>query len=151
MRDAYPHAVMVHLPVHVSWLNQIEVVFSVIARKVITLADLTSSDALAARFLAFQDRYNKAATPFGWKFSRADLDDLCRRIGADHTGLMASPPASTKTSLGQKLRARARERWPQLADVDGRFHGKFAYITGQLPDGTRLPWCRLRYAGYASA
>jgi hypothetical protein len=36
---------------------------------------------------------------------------------------MASPPASTKTSLGQKLRARARERWPQLADVSVRFHG----------------------------
>jgi hypothetical protein len=41
--------------------------------------------------------------------------------------------------------------WPQLADVDVRFHAKFAYITGQLPDGTRLPLCRLRYVGYASA
>jgi len=82
MRDAYPHAVMVHLPVHASWLNQIEVVFPVIARKVITPADFTSSDALAARLLAFQDRYNKTATPSGWTFSRADLDDLCRRIAA---------------------------------------------------------------------
>ncbi|HZR53678.1 MAG TPA: hypothetical protein VFB06_29745 [Streptosporangiaceae bacterium] len=63
---------------------------------------------------------------------------------------MASPPASTRTSLGQKLRARARERWPQLASVDVRFHGKCAYITGQLPDGTSLPLCRLRYAGSAS-
>ena len=64
---------------------------------------------------------------------------------------MAVPPASAKTSPGQKLRARARERWPQLSGVGVRFHGKFAYITGQLPDGTRLPLCRLRYAGYASA
>jgi len=63
---------------------------------------------------------------------------------------MASPPASTKTSLGQKLRARARERWPQLAGVDVRFRGKFAYVTGQLPGGQDLPLCRLRYAGYAS-
>jgi len=63
---------------------------------------------------------------------------------------MASPPASTKTSLGQKLRARARERWPQLAGIDVRFHGKFAYVSGHLPDSTRLPLCRLRYAGYAS-
>jgi hypothetical protein len=63
---------------------------------------------------------------------------------------MASPPASTKTSLGQKLRARARERWPQLAGVTVRFRGKFAYVTGQLPDGQDLPLCRLRYAGYAS-
>jgi hypothetical protein len=63
---------------------------------------------------------------------------------------MASPPASTKTSLGQKLRARARERWPQLTTVTVRFRGKFAYVTGQLPDGQDLPLCRLRYAGYAS-
>ena len=63
---------------------------------------------------------------------------------------MASPPASTKTSLGQKLRARARDRWPQLAGVDVRFRGKFAYVTGKLPDGSELPLCRLRYAGYAS-
>ena len=63
---------------------------------------------------------------------------------------MASPPASTKTSLGQKLRARARERWPQLTGVDVRFHGKFACVTGQLPDATTLQLCRLRYTGYAS-
>jgi hypothetical protein len=64
---------------------------------------------------------------------------------------MASPPDSTRTSLGQKLRARARERWPQLAAVDVRFHGKFAYVTGTLPDGQVLPLMRLRYAGYASS
>jgi len=63
---------------------------------------------------------------------------------------MASPPPSTKTSLGQKLRARARERWPQLTSVDVRFRGKFAYVTGHLPSGQHLPLCRLRYAGYAS-
>jgi len=63
---------------------------------------------------------------------------------------MASPPASTKTSLGQKLRARARERWPELAGVTVRFRGPFAYVTGQLPDGQELPLCRLRYVGYAS-
>ena len=63
---------------------------------------------------------------------------------------MASPPASTKTSLGQKLRARARQRWPQLAGVEVRFRGQFAYVTGKLPDGSELPLCRLRYGGYAS-
>jgi hypothetical protein len=63
---------------------------------------------------------------------------------------MASPPASTKTSLGQKLRERARQRWPQLTDVGVRFRGQFAYVTGTLPDGSELPLCRLRYGGYAS-
>jgi hypothetical protein len=63
---------------------------------------------------------------------------------------MASPPPSTKTSLGQKLRARARARWPQLTGIDVRFRGNFAYVTGHLPGGQNLPLCRLRYVGYAS-
>jgi hypothetical protein len=63
---------------------------------------------------------------------------------------VATPPASTKTSLGQKLRERASQRWPQLDGVEVRYRGKFAYVSGVLPGGQQLPLCRLRYAGYAS-
>jgi hypothetical protein len=63
---------------------------------------------------------------------------------------MAKPPESTKTSLRLKLAARAAERWPQLAGVSVRWHGQFAYVSGQLPDGTELPLFRLRYADSAS-
>ena len=63
---------------------------------------------------------------------------------------MAAPPASTKTSLQQRLSARARERWPELAGVDVKFRGAFAYVTGRLPDGETLPLMRLRYGGYAA-
>jgi hypothetical protein len=80
MRDAYPNAVMVHLPVHASWLNQIEIVFSVIARKVLTPADFPDGGALAARLAAFETRYNATARPFDWKFTRAGLDELICRI-----------------------------------------------------------------------
>ena len=62
---------------------------------------------------------------------------------------MAKPPESTKTSLRQRLTARARDRWPQLTDVLVRYRGPFAYIDGQLRDGTTLPLCRLRYGGSA--
>ena len=48
---------------------------------------------------------------------------------------MAAPPASTKTSLQQRLSARARERWPELAGIDVKFRGEFAYVTGRLKDG----------------
>ena len=64
---------------------------------------------------------------------------------------MAKPPESTKTSLRQRLAARARERWPRLAGITVRYHGEFAYVAGQLPDGTALPLCRLRYAGSATS
>jgi hypothetical protein len=63
---------------------------------------------------------------------------------------MARPPESTKTSLCQRLTARARERWPQLSGITVRYHGEFAYVAGQLPDCTILPLMRLRYAGSAS-
>jgi transposase len=82
MAAAWPNAVLVHLPVHASWLNQVEVVFSVIQRKVIKPADVGDSDALAARLAAFEHRYNATARPFDWKFTRAGLNDLCRRIEA---------------------------------------------------------------------
>jgi hypothetical protein len=62
---------------------------------------------------------------------------------------MAKPPESTKISLRQRLTAHARDRWPQLTDVLVRYRGAFAYVDGQLPDGTTLPLCRLRYGGSA--
>jgi hypothetical protein len=58
-------------------------------------------------------------------------------------------PESTKTSLGQRLRAQARQRWPALARVQVRFRGGFAYVDGELQGGELLPLCRLRYAGSA--
>jgi hypothetical protein len=59
-------------------------------------------------------------------------------------------PDSTKTSLHQRLLDRTRERWPQLARVDVRFRGRFAYVDGELRDGEVFPLCRLRYSGSAS-
>ena len=64
---------------------------------------------------------------------------------------MATPPASTKTSLGQRLSTRARDRWPALHSVEVRLRSQYAYVDGHLPDGEILPLCRLRYAGSASS
>jgi hypothetical protein len=64
---------------------------------------------------------------------------------------MAIPPASTKSSLGQRLSQRARERWPDLKQVTVRFRGQFAYVDGHLADGEVLQLCRLRYGGYANS
>ena len=59
-------------------------------------------------------------------------------------------PESTKTSLGQRLRQRQRDRWPSLASVAVRVRGRFAYVDGELHTGEVLPLCRLRYSGSAS-
>jgi hypothetical protein len=63
---------------------------------------------------------------------------------------MAAPPASTKTSLQQRLSARTRERWPELAGIDIKFQGEFAYVTGRLKDDDTQPLMRLRYGGSAA-
>jgi hypothetical protein len=80
MRQAWPTARLVHLPVHASWLNQIEIVFSIIQRKVIKPADFADLDALAHRLCRFEDRYNETATPFDWRFTTADLTAMLERV-----------------------------------------------------------------------
>jgi transposase len=82
MQQAWPNAQLVHLPIHASWLNQIEIVFSIIQRKVIKPVDFADLDALAARLTAFEPRYNATATPFDWRFTRTDLTALLARIDA---------------------------------------------------------------------
>ncbi len=62
---------------------------------------------------------------------------------------MPKVPESTKSSLGYKLRAQARERWPQLADVEVTHRAGFAYVSGVTADGEELRLCRLRYGGSA--
>jgi hypothetical protein len=71
---------LVHLPVHASWLNQIEIYFSVVQRKVLAPNDFTDLAEVEARLLAFQRRYEQTAAPFDWHFTRSDLDRLLRRL-----------------------------------------------------------------------
>lgn len=58
-------------------------------------------------------------------------------------------PVSTKTSLPQRLRERARQNWPQLTGIDVRYRGTFAYVTAELTDGEQVALMRLRYTGSA--
>jgi len=77
---AHPNAIMIHTPLHASWLNQIEIFFSVIQKKVVTPNDFASLEQLSATLLGFVDRYNRTARPFSWKFTASDLHDLMDRI-----------------------------------------------------------------------
>jgi hypothetical protein len=69
----HEHAMAIHLPIHASWLNQIELYFSILERKALTPRDFNSADEMAERILAFEDRFNQHAQPFTWKFSADDL------------------------------------------------------------------------------
>jgi transposase len=82
LAEAFPNTVMIHTPVHASWLNQIEIYFSVVQRKLLTPDNFASLDTLAEQLTAFEARYNHAAQPFDWRFNRDDLDSLLARIAA---------------------------------------------------------------------
>jgi hypothetical protein len=82
MRQAWPRAELVHLPVHASWLNQVEIYFSIVQRKVVTPNDFTSLRELEERRLAFQVRYERTPKPFQWAFTRVDLANLLTKLKA---------------------------------------------------------------------
>ena len=60
---------MIHTPVHASWLNQAEIVFSIVQKKILSPNDFATTAQLAATLLAFIDRYNHSAQPFNWKLT----------------------------------------------------------------------------------
>lgn len=80
LRAKWPNIVLVHTPVHASWLNQIEVYFSIVQRKLLIPADFDSLAALTRGLMAFQARYQRAAQPFKWTFTRRDLHVLLTKL-----------------------------------------------------------------------
>ncbi len=107
LAEQYPNAVMVHTPVHASWLNQIEIYFSIVQRKALTPNDFTDIDQVIARLAAFETRYNRTARPFKWKFTTAHLDDLPTKLD-NHKQPDPTPRSITPTNLRMRPL-----RWPR--------------------------------------
>lgn len=63
----------VPLPIHASWLNQAEIYFSILQRKVLTPMEVTDWEMLPQRMLDFQEYYRPPPNPYSWKFTAADL------------------------------------------------------------------------------
>ena len=80
LQGPWPTLIPVFTPIHASWLNQIEIYFSIVQRKVLTPADFADLAALEAGLLTFQHRYEAAARPFEWTFTRQNLADLLTRL-----------------------------------------------------------------------
>ena len=82
LRDKWPKAILIHTPVHASWLNQIEIYFSIVQRKILTPNDFSSLAELEQRLIAFQRRYERTASPFKWAFTRCDLHSLLTKVNS---------------------------------------------------------------------
>ena len=109
MAKAWPNAHLIHLPAHASWLDQAEIYFSVVQRKVLTPNDFTDLDQIRDRLAAFETRYNAIARPFNWKFTRTDLDDLLHRIDA-HDKTRAPRPGSMNPTPDELTGETTKER-----------------------------------------
>lgn len=80
LQTRWPKIVLVHLPIHASWLNQIEIYFSIMQRKVVTPNDFPSLEALTETMINFQKRYEAIAKPFERKFTRVNLSTMLPKL-----------------------------------------------------------------------
>jgi hypothetical protein len=80
LRSWYENAIAIQLPVHASWLNQIEIYFSIVQRKVLTPNDFINPDEVQQRVLKFESYYAQVAKPFHWQFTTKDLEEWYERL-----------------------------------------------------------------------
>lgn len=90
----YPNAIQIHTPVHASWLNQVEIIFSILQRKVLTPNDFNDLIALQMAIYEFEDLYNEIAKPFKWKYTKDDLKKTLEKIEAKAAEATALPRAA---------------------------------------------------------
>ena len=75
LTDASHRIRFVYVPKHTSWLNQIEIWFSILVRRVIKRGDFTSAEDLRGKILAFIEYFNRTlAKPFKWTFTGRPLN-----------------------------------------------------------------------------
>jgi len=80
LQTTYPTLVPVHAPIHASWLNQIEIYFSILQRKALTPNDFSSLADVEDRLLGFERYYESIATPIDWRFTKYDLEALLAKL-----------------------------------------------------------------------
>ena len=85
LEGRWPNLRLIHLPIHASWLNQIEIYFSILQRKLLQPNDFADLASLERAILDFERYYAQIAEPFEWRFTHADLDRLLTRIASEET------------------------------------------------------------------
>jgi len=71
--DEHPHVHLHFTPTHASWLNQVELFFSILERRLLRRGEFESVDHLADRIISFIKDYNRKAAPFRWTYDGRPL------------------------------------------------------------------------------
>ena len=110
LTEAFPTTVMVHTPIHASWLNQVEIYYSIVQRKGLSPNDFTDLTEVETRLASFEQRFNATAAPFNWKFAADDLDDLLTRIDRHERAHQPTPRRSSTPHDYRRTSGRDRPR-----------------------------------------
>jgi DDE superfamily endonuclease len=107
LAQAYANLIVVHTPVHASWLNQVEIYFSIIQRKVLTPNDFASLEEVEQRLRLYEALSNSQPHPFEWKFTRVKLEEFLTRLHAHEAigSSSAAPQAPMDSDQRQFLAA----------------------------------------------
>ena len=84
-----------HTPTHASWLNQVEIYFSILQRKVLTPNDFASLQEVEERLRLYEELSNQTPRPFSWKFDRAKLAEFLARLEAHQEAARRKAEASS--------------------------------------------------------
>ena len=90
MKKRDKRIVLLHTPIHASWLNQVEIYFSIIQRKVLTPNDFANLDQVRVRLRLYEELSNRTPKPFQWKFTRTKLEDWLQRVKPHFADLATS-------------------------------------------------------------
>jgi hypothetical protein len=93
---AYPNLLVVHTPVHASWLNQVEISFSIIQRQVLTPDAFTNLAEVDVRLRLYEALSNHTPHPFAWQFTRAQLTEFLQRLEAHRVLIECLPTVSSR-------------------------------------------------------
>src|SRR5438270_13172575 len=99
MSRAYPNAILVHLPVHASWLNQVEVYFSLLQKKVLTPNDSADLQELELRIRLYEELTNSQPKPFDWRFTKYDLFTLLQRLAKREAAAKGATPGTLASQV----------------------------------------------------
>ena len=116
LKEKWENAIAVHLPIHASWLNQIEIYFAIIQKKVLTPNDFLNLDAVEKRLMNFQIRYQEVARPFSWKFTRKDLKEKLKLV-SEHI-IKKFEPSTSQDFIKQKYLSRDQNQVSIYAQVN---------------------------------
>jgi len=151
----FPNAIVVHTPVHASWLDQIQIYFSIVQRKALSPDDFTDLDVVIARLNAFEARYNPAARPFTWTFTTTNLNELLTRLDnhrSEHELTGATTESESTDGLSSSAHGAVGQAPPMSASrrhrvIQSRYRGRCPRRCTRQGAIMRHPVCRrLRFA-----